>query len=109
MKKEYSMSELFVPFTKVDRVVGYVVRQFHACEKHFILSGVNYIGKSAVVKRIVKQLEQMLTDYKFIWMDCTGRFDLLEMQNKLSVIGVTNKRAVSEPQRCYYIRYFSAW
>lgn len=95
MKKEYSLSELFVPFIKVERVIGYVVRQFHASEKHFILFGQNYIGKSAVVKRIVKQLEQMLTDYKFIWMDCTGRFDLLEMQNKLSAINVTNKRAAT--------------
>ncbi|KAI6176567.1 hypothetical protein M3Y97_00812100 [Aphelenchoides bicaudatus] len=93
MKKEYSLSELFVSTTKIERIVNYFVRQFNASDKHFILCGQNYIGKSAIVRRIIKQLEQLLTDYKFIWMDCTGRFDLIEMQNKLSAISLTSKKA----------------
>jgi hypothetical protein len=94
MKKEYSLSEMFVDFTKVDRIIAYVIRQFHVSDKHFILTGKNFVGKSANIERIITQLEKMISDYNFIRMDCTGRFDLVEMQGKLSAISLTNKRAV---------------
>lgn len=100
MKKEYSLSELFVTFTKIERLVNYVVRQFNVSDKHFILIGQNFVGKSAIIKRIVNRLEMMSTDYNFIWIDCTGRFDLVEMQKKLSAISLTNKKAVSE-EACF--------
>ncbi|KAI6241729.1 Dynein heavy chain, cytoplasmic [Aphelenchoides fujianensis] len=93
VKKEYSLSEIYVSFPEVDRVLSYVVRQFLVNEKHFILSGPNFSGKSAAIRRIVKQLEHLLPEYKFLWLDCTGRFDLLQMQEKLSFISVTNQRA----------------
>jgi hypothetical protein len=50
MKKEYSLSEIFVSFTKIDRIISYVVRQFSASEKHFILSGNEFVGKSAAIR-----------------------------------------------------------
>ncbi|KAI6187726.1 Dynein heavy chain, cytoplasmic [Aphelenchoides besseyi] len=93
VKKELSMSEIYISFPEIDHVLGYVVRQFLVSEKHFILSGPHFTGKSAAIRRIVEQLENQLQDYKFLWMDCTGRFDLLQMQEKLSVINITNQRA----------------
>ncbi|KAI6200995.1 hypothetical protein M3Y96_00793900 [Aphelenchoides besseyi] len=104
VKKELSMSEIYISFPEIDHVLGYVVRQFLVSEKHFILSGPHFTGKSAAIRRIVEQLENQLQDYKFLWMDCTGRFDLLQMQEKLSVINITNQRATTDQLLPYVVR-----
>ncbi|KAI6214684.1 Dynein heavy chain, cytoplasmic [Aphelenchoides besseyi] len=50
VKKEFSMSEIYISFPEIDHVLGYVVRQFLVSDKHFILSGPNFTGKSAAIR-----------------------------------------------------------
>lgn len=44
------MNQTYEDFAKVDRIIAYVVNQFRVSDKHFILSGQDFVGKTATIE-----------------------------------------------------------
>ncbi|CAD5220685.1 unnamed protein product [Bursaphelenchus xylophilus] len=91
LAKELSLSQIYVNFISIDRFFIEFEKVFINSETHFIITGPRFCGKSTAVKRMVKYLDYSQQGYKFVFLDCIGRFQLRTMQDKLAQLSEDKK------------------
>ncbi|CAD5214708.1 unnamed protein product [Bursaphelenchus okinawaensis] len=99
LSKELSLSQIYVNFISMDRIFMEFEKVFVHSDNNFIITGPRYCGKSTAIKRVVKYLDISQTGYKFVYMDCTDRFYLTAMQQRLAQLS-------ADKQVCLIVDHF---
>ena len=77
------MSDIFITYPNVDRIMTFVQRQLLGTNRNFVFCGPSSCGKSALIKRFAKHILSISDSFVFCWLKTFNRFSLLKMQDIL--------------------------